>query len=134
MEREDIVSRLKRGFFLSVQLDPPEPGKVSAFLEFVEYLRRYGVETVDVNTSKKVPSADSLMVAQYLLGQEFPFSEVIPHVAVRDNGFTRFVQQIFGLYSLCGLRSLLALTGDPLKDGGVSRPDDAGAASPALGR
>lgn len=121
MEREDIVSRMKRKFVLSVQLDPPTPGEENNWNEFVNRLRHFGVDTVDVNSSKIVPSADSLAVAAGLLSQ---FSEVIPHIAVRDNGVTRFVNQIYWLYQHFGLRALLVIKGDPYPSQGRCYDDE----------
>jgi 5,10-methylenetetrahydrofolate reductase len=112
---------MQREFVLSAQLDPPLPGEEMEFWDFAHRLKFAGVDAVDINTSKLVPSADSMIIASDLLNQAHRFCEIIPHVAVRDTGLTRTVNSIYALYTR-GLRSLLVITGDPYPKK-LKRPD-----------
>ena len=124
-----ILTRLHSDFVISVQMDPPTPKDHPCLLQRVDECWVHGAGAVDINTSKLVPSADSLVMAQLLLSSSHPIGEVIPHVAVRDNGVTGLVNRVYGLYRYAG-RSILVIKGDAYKDGqGTGCDDDCGLTS-----
>lgn len=113
MPGKSIFSRIEAGQFVrSLQIDPPTPHSIQKFGARLAKIKEAKVEIIDINTSKLEPSADSLVVAARAAEEGLV---VIPHIAVRDNGLRRFVNQIFGQYFLYGLRDVLVIKGDPYK-------------------
>lgn len=121
----NLLQSMRQKFVFSVQVDPPDPDENPFILPFMDDCWKRGANAVDINTSKLVPSVDSLVLAQLVLASGHPICpSVIPHVAVRDNGITGLVNRVYSLYRCCGLRSVLVVQGDDYKEGQGTGYDD----------
>ncbi len=108
-----ILSLVDSGeFVVSLEIDPPTPRNIMSFPQKVKDWKTADVKVIDINTSKLEPSADSLMISGILSEHGF---RVVPHIAIRDNGIRRFINQLFTAYYLHGLRDVLVIKGDSYK-------------------
>lgn len=102
-------------FVVSIQLDPPISSHFTPFADMVKELMKHGVDTVDINSSRRT-SYDSLQLAAELARWGL---EVIPHVTTRDSSMNGLVNQLLAAHSISRVRHALVITGDPYEG---SRP------------
>jgi len=110
-DEPSLLERMQKGeFLISVQVDPPSTSDISEFQKNIEALKRIGVWLIDVNSSRRQPSCDSIQLsgALSLLGYT-----VIPHVTTRDSSINGLLNQVLAAYSWSTVRNFLVITGDP---------------------
>jgi homocysteine S-methyltransferase len=108
-----LASKLGRGRFVRlVQLDPPKGTGVEAMLESASTLAAHpDVDGVDINSNPLARlRMDPLFLGQ--LVQQRAGLEAVPHVTPRDASLMGLQSQLLGAWA-GGIRSLLAVTGDP---------------------
>ncbi len=111
-----IRSMLERGeWVVSVELDPPRGVSAEAGLRTARQLREAGADCVDVGDSP-MASVRMSAVAFAVAVQQQTGLEAIVHMGARDRNLLALQSDIMGAYML-GIRSMIALSGDPLKAG-----------------
>lgn len=98
-------------FVTTVELDIPRGLDMTSVIDGARYLREHGIDAVNVSDGARArlrmnPIAISAMV------QERTGMECITHFACRDRNMVALQSDILGAHAL-GLRSFLAVTGDP---------------------
>ncbi len=108
-----LATKLERGRFVRlVQLDPPKGTNAEAILEAAAAIAAHpDVDAVDINSN---PLARLRMDPLYLgqLIQQRTGLEAVPHITPRDASLMGLQSQLLGAWT-GGIRSLLAITGDP---------------------
>lgn len=108
-----LAAKLARGRFVRiVQLDPPKGANPESILEAAARLAEHpDVDAVDINSNPLARlRMDSLTLAQLI--QIRTGLETVPHVTPRDASLMGLQSQLLGAWA-CGIRNLLAITGDP---------------------
>jgi methionine synthase I (cobalamin-dependent)/5,10-methylenetetrahydrofolate reductase len=107
---------------ITVELDPPKGLDCSRVLAGARALREAGVDAVNLaeNPLARVRMGN---IALARMIQEKTGIEVIPHITCRDRNLLGLQSDLMGA-SLLGIRSILAVTGDPARLG-----DQSGASS-----
>ena len=117
---EAPVTRLRRAldagrFVVSVELDPPKglnPGKV---VDGAAYLKRRGVEFINIGDSPMARARMSSLALARLLHDQLDLETVI-HFTTRDRNMMAIQADLLGAHAL-GIHNVLALTGDPVRAG-----------------
>lgn len=107
-----LLRKLRAGkFVISVEVDPPRAFTAEKQIEGAEYARRIGADAVNVADS---PMARVRMGALALCVQiqQRVGIETIVHFTTRDRSLMGLQSDLIGAHAL-GVRSILALTGDP---------------------
>ena len=108
-----LATKLERGRFVRlVQLDPPKGTNVEAILEAATAIAAHpDVDAVDINSNPLARlRMDPLFLGQLI--QQRTGLEAVPHVTPRDASLMGLQSQLLGAWT-GGIRSLLAITGDP---------------------
>jgi methionine synthase I (cobalamin-dependent)/5,10-methylenetetrahydrofolate reductase len=107
---------------ITVELDPPKGLDCSRVLAGAKALKKAGVDAVNLaeNPLARVRMGN---IALARMIQESTGIEVIPHITCRDRNLLGLQSDLMGA-SLLGIRSILAVTGDPARLG-----DQSGASS-----
>ncbi len=108
-----LWQKLRSGqFVLSVEIDPPKGVALDRIFEQVDRLIASGrVDVVDINSGTLARvGMDAMMLAGAL---EARGVETIPHLTTRDMNIIGLQATLLGAWSVCGVRNVLALTGDP---------------------
>ncbi len=111
--RSPLLARLQAGQFTRVvQLDPPKGTNADRLISVVLRLAEHPlVDAVDVNSNPLARlRMDSLWLAAEI--QRLCGLDTIPHVTPRDASLMGLQSQLLGAWR-CGIRNLLAITGDP---------------------
>ncbi|MCL2190734.1 MAG: bifunctional homocysteine S-methyltransferase/methylenetetrahydrofolate reductase [Treponema sp.] len=97
---------------IAVGLDPPAKADVAYLLDAARQLKEAGVDTVTLSDSPLAKTrADSFLTAA-LIRRETGM-DVLPHLACRDRNYIAIKGALLGA-SFYGIRSVLAITGDPV--------------------
>ncbi len=108
-----LATKLERGRFVRVvQLDPPKGTNVEAILDAAAAIAAHpDVDAVDINSNPLARlRMDPLFLGQLI--QQRTGLEAMPHVTPRDASLMGLQSQLLGAWT-GGIRSLLAITGDP---------------------
>lgn len=123
-KRETAVSAVARSGFqqalssgkkvVLVELDPPGTSDFTKFDASTRLISECGVDAVTVADSPLArPRADSVAVAARL--KRISGMDVIPHISCRDRNINAIKSALIAAH-LEGVRSILAVTGDPVPD------------------
>lgn len=134
-KKQRLLERIKnKEFIISVQMDPPRTSDLTQFTHVLRELKKVGVTTVDINSSRitvdRIPH-DSIHLACAIQRRGF---ETIPHVTTRDSSISALASQIHSAYTWDDVRNFLIITGDPnethkalIPSEGVFQTDSVGA-------
>ena len=113
-EREEprILSLLREKFLVSVELDPPRGINPQKILAGAKLLAERGVDAVNVADSPMARVRMSALSLTYLVMRHHPSFETILHFTCRDRNLMGIQADLLGAHAM-GLRTILALTGDP---------------------
>lgn len=103
---------LEGRFPVSIELDPPKGTNIERLEAAVETFKRSGkVDAVDVNSGALARvGMDAVMLCAAIerLGME-----TIPHLTTRDMNIIGLQANLLGAWSVCNIRNMLCITGDP---------------------
>jgi len=102
------------GLCLTAEIDPPRAPDVQGLLERTGRLQPY-VDAVNVTDGSRARVRMAGLFAAAVIRRELGM-EVIAHVTTRDRNRIALQADLLGAYAL-GVRSMLAVTGDPPGDG-----------------
>lgn len=99
-------------FAVSVEIDPPKGISLDRIFEQVEKIAASGrVDAIDINSGTMARvGMDALMTAAALEARGI---ETIPHLTTRDFNIIGLQAILLGAWTVCGVRNVLAITGDP---------------------
>ena len=110
---------LGKEFCISVEMDPPKGANVARFLAGADSLRQAGVDAINVADSPMARVRMDATAASHLI-QLHVGTQAITHMTTRDRNLMGLQSNLLGAHAL-GIRSILALTGDPPALGNSSR-------------
>ena len=102
-------------FVVSIELDPPKGLNPSKILDGAAFLKRLGLEFINIADSPMARVRMSCMALARLLRDRLDL-ETILHITTRDRNLMALQSDLLGAHAL-GLHNILALTGDPLHAG-----------------
>ncbi len=108
-----LWKKLQAGsFVVSVEIDPPRGISLERIFEQVDKIMASGrVHAIDINSGTMARvGMDALMTAAAL---EARGVETIPHLTSRDFNIIGLQAILLGAWTVCGVRNVLAITGDP---------------------
>jgi homocysteine S-methyltransferase len=111
-ERPSILKKLDEKFLISVELDPPRGINPQKILAGAALLAERGVDAVNVADSPMARVRMSAQALTYLVMRHYPSFETILHFTCRDRNLMGIQADLLGAHAM-GLRTILALTGDP---------------------
>ena len=111
----DYLANLKRKTVILVELDPPKDTDVQKTVRAAQALKAAGVDAITLGDSPLATLRMNSVIAGAMVEREVDVP-VICHLACRDRNLIGTQSLLLGAEAL-GLRSILALTGDPAKLG-----------------
>ncbi len=96
---------------VTVELDIPRGLDMSSVLEGASYLKRHGIDAVNITDGARARLRMSSIVISHMIQQETGM-EAITHLACRDRNMVGLQAELLGAYAL-GIRNMLCITGDP---------------------
>lgn len=111
--QSSFYRKLREGrFAVSVELDPPKGVNLDRILAAVKRFQAAGcVDAVDINSGTLARvGMDAIVMAAAV---EHAGMETIPHLTTRDLNIIGLQAMLLGAWSVCGVRNVLAITGDP---------------------
>jgi homocysteine S-methyltransferase len=111
-ERPTILTKLAEKFLISVELDPPRGINPQKILAGAALLAERGVDAVNIADSPMARVRMSAQALTYLVMRHYPSFETILHFTCRDRNLMGIQADLLGAHAM-GLRTILALTGDP---------------------
>jgi hypothetical protein len=110
--RSALARKLAQGaFVLSVEVDPPRGIRPRKMLDGAEYLRRSGIDVINVADSPMARVRMSSLALATMITHQVGI-ETILHFTCRDRNLMGIQSDLMGAHAL-GIRNILALTGDP---------------------
>ncbi len=103
-------------FVVSVELDPPKGLNPSKVLAGAALLQESGIDCINIADSPMARVRMSCIALARLI-QDHLDIETIIHFTTRDRNLMALQSELLGAHAL-GLRNILALSGDPLRDRG----------------
>ncbi len=100
-----------RGFWISVEVDPPKGAQADRMLEHARLAAAAGADCVNVADSPMARVRMGSLAAAALIEREAGIATLL-HFTTRDRNLMGIQADLLGAHAL-GLRSILALTGDP---------------------
>jgi methionine synthase I (cobalamin-dependent)/5,10-methylenetetrahydrofolate reductase len=99
-------------FATSVEIDPPRGISLERIFEQVDRIMASGrADAIDINSGTMARvGMDALITAAAL---EARGVETIPHLTTRDFNIIGLQAMLLGAWTVCGVRNVLAITGDP---------------------
>ncbi len=122
--RGGLREKLGREFVIGIELDPPRGSVVGKFLEDAEIAREAGADFVNVGDSPMARVRMGALAGAHLL-QHAAGVEAVLHMTTRDRNRRALEADLLSAHAL-GVRSILALTGDRPREGGVYELDSIG--------
>jgi methionine synthase / methylenetetrahydrofolate reductase(NADPH) len=112
-ERESKLARKVHGgeFIISVEVDPPRGINPSKMLQGAALLKEAGADCVDIGDSPMARVRMSCIAFAALCEQRIGIETLI-HFTTRDRNLMALQSELLGAHAL-GIRSVIALTGDP---------------------
>ncbi len=107
-----ILRLMREKFLVSVELDPPRGINPQKILAGAKLLAERGVDAVNVADSPMARVRMSAQALTYLVMRHYPAFETILHFTCRDRNLMGIQADLLGAHAM-GLRTILALTGDP---------------------
>jgi len=115
-QRTLLAGKLARGeFVVSVEVDPPRGARPKKMIDGALFLRRAGVDTINVADSPMARVRMSSIALATMIGTQVGI-ETILHFTCRDRNLMGIQSDLMGAHAL-GIRNILALTGDPPRAG-----------------
>ena len=111
-ELPSILKLMQEKFLVSVELDPPRGINPQKILAGAKLLAERGVDAVNVADSPMARVRMSAQALTYLVMRHYPRFETILHFTCRDRNLMGIQSDLLGAHAM-GLRTILALTGDP---------------------
>jgi methionine synthase I (cobalamin-dependent)/5,10-methylenetetrahydrofolate reductase len=113
-EREEpsILRAMRERFFISVELDPPRGSNPQKILAGAALLAQHGIDAINVADSPMARVRMSAQALTYVVMRHYPQFETILHFTCRDRNLMGIQADLLGAHAM-GLRTILALTGDP---------------------
>src|SRR5690606_14033622 len=105
-----FLQKLRAGFGISVELDPPRGTNVRKFLSDAAQLAAAGVDAINVGDSPMARVRMGALTASYLIQQQTGV-ETILHFTTRDRNLMAIQADLLSAHAL-GIPNVLALTGD----------------------
>lgn len=106
-----FLAKLRKGFVVSVELDPPRGTNPEKLLQGAHRLAEVGVDAVNVADSPMARVRMACWAISALIAREVGV-EVIMHFTCRDRNLMGLQSDLMGAYAL-GVRNIMAITGDP---------------------
>jgi methionine synthase I (cobalamin-dependent)/5,10-methylenetetrahydrofolate reductase len=107
----DFEKKLRSGFVISVELDPPRGTNPEKVIKGAKKLKAAGVEAVNIADSPMARVRMSCMAMAYLIKQRVGL-DVILHFTARDRNLMGLQSDLIGAHAI-GIHNILAITGDP---------------------
>ena len=107
----NFLAKLRRGFVISVELDPPRGTNPEKLIEGARRLAEVGVDAVNVADSPMARVRMACWAISALIARDVGV-EVIMHFTCRDRNLMGLQSDLLGAYAL-GVRNIMAITGDP---------------------
>lgn len=107
----DSTPREEPAFWVSVEIDPPKGARVDRMLEQATQAREAGADAVNVADSPMARVRMGSLAAAALIEMQVGIPTLL-HFTTRDRNLMGIQADLLGAHAL-GLRSILALTGDP---------------------
>lgn len=111
IEPSTFASKLKEKFVISVELDPPRGVNPKKVLRHAQLIRDRGIDAVNIADSPMARVRMGCLSLAALVKQQVGL-EVILHLTCRDRNLMGLQSDLIGAHAL-GIRSILAVTGDP---------------------
>jgi homocysteine S-methyltransferase len=108
---DSFRSKLGREFVVAVEIDPPKGLSKEKAIAGAELLRQAGVDAINVADSPMARVRMSALTLCMLIHQDVGI-ETIVHFTTRDRSLMGIQSELLGAHA-AGVRSVLALTGDP---------------------
>lgn len=103
--------KVKNGFYVSVELDPPKGAVTRKIIKSADMLYKAGADAINVGDSPMARVRMSSLATCQLIGQQVGVETII-HFTTRDRNLMGIQADLLGCQAL-GIRNILALTGDP---------------------
>jgi methionine synthase I (cobalamin-dependent)/5,10-methylenetetrahydrofolate reductase len=107
----DFYQKLKKGFTISVEIDPPKGTNPAKMLDAAARLKEAGADAVNIADSPMARVRMSCLSLAYLIMSSVDI-DIILHYTTRDRNLMGLQSDLIGAHAL-GIRNILALTGDP---------------------
>lgn len=101
----------KKGFFVSVELDPPKGAITQKLVKAATSLKECGADSINVGDSPMARVRMSSLATCQIIGQKVGIETII-HFTTRDRNLMGIQADLLGCQAL-GVNNILALTGDP---------------------
>lgn len=101
----------KKGFFVSVELDPPKGAITQKLVKAATALKDSGADAINVGDSPMARVRMSSLATCQIIGQKVGIETII-HFTTRDRNLMGIQADLLGCQAL-GVNNILALTGDP---------------------
>jgi homocysteine S-methyltransferase len=111
VETLSFESKLKEKFVISVELDPPRGVNPKKILKQTQMIKDKGIDAVNIADSPMARVRMSCLSLAALVKEKIGL-EVILHLTCRDRNLMGLQSDLIGAHAL-GIRSILAITGDP---------------------
>ncbi len=111
-----ILAKLRTGFYVSVELDPPRGINPQKILTGAGLLAQHGIDAINVADSPMARVRMSAQALTYLVMRHYPQFEAILHFTCRDRNLMGIQADLLGAHAM-GITTILALTGDPPSTG-----------------
>jgi len=111
IEPSTFASKLKEKFVISVELDPPRGVNPKKILKHAQTIKDKGVDAVNIADSPMARVRMGCLSLAALVKEKVGI-EVILHLTCRDRNLMGLQSDLIGAHAL-GIRSILAITGDP---------------------
>jgi len=106
-----FLSRLRKGFVVSVELDPPRGTNPQKLIRGAHKLKAAGVDALNVADSPMARVRMACWAISALIVREVGL-DVIMHFTCRDRNLMGLQSDLMGAHAL-GVRNIMAITGDP---------------------
>jgi len=106
-----FLEKLKRGFTISVEIDPPKGTNPAKLIKVAGELKQAGAHAVNIADSPMARVRMSCLALAYLIKQNVDI-DIVLHFTTRDRNLMGLQSDLLGAHAV-GISDILALTGDP---------------------
>lgn len=114
-ERSEFARNIGRKFLKTLEVEIPRGLDMSSVIETARYLKKNGIDAVNVFDGARARVRISPLAISHLLQTQAEM-ECITHITCRDRNLVGLQSDLIGAAAL-GLRNILAVTGDPTSIG-----------------
>ncbi len=114
-ERSLFAQNVGKKFLTTVELDIPRGLDMSSVLDGATYLKRQGIDAVNITDGARARLRMTPLVISHLI-QSQTGMETINHLACRDRNMIGVQSDLLGCQAL-GIKNILVITGDPANIG-----------------